>query len=106
MSNETEVKPEVIVKEGETVVEKTKFSGGEIHIVADGNTGAMNVQAPQDLIVALGMLETAKMIIIRNMQDNVAKAQREQALAPRPAIIPAGTNALAKLDALRPQGRG
>ena len=79
----------------------TKFAGGEIHIVADGNTGAMNIQAPPDLIVALGILEVAKVMIISNMQQKVAASR----IAPRPAIIPANGAQLKDLDArMRKEG--
>ncbi len=72
------------------------FLGGEIHIVSDPKTGQIGVNAPVNIVVALGLIEVAKSIIIANNERNVADAQKA-ALA-RPAIIPAGSGALQELD--------
>jgi len=89
----------------EEIAKAPKYAGGEIHIVADGNTGAMSVTAPPDLIIALGILEVAKAFLVDNMKQKVAQAQRDAAaLVARPAIVPASSGQLKDLD--RRLGRG
>lgn len=71
-----------------------KYIGGKIEIVADGVTGGMSVSHPENIIVALGILEVAKAMIIEKQQKLVAKMQ-EAALAPR--IMRAGPQDIPKL---------
>ena len=93
-------KDEVPVVE-EAAAPSDPFIGGEVHIIADPKTGQMSIKAPQNLVVALGILETAKVMIIDDMKQ---KAQR-MAIAPRPAIIPANGAQLKDLDArMRKEG--
>ena len=100
------VLPEAPVPETkEEAAPAPKYAGGEIHIIADGNTGAMSVTAPPDLIIALGILEVAKAFLVDNMKQKVAQAQRDAAaLVARPAIVPASSGQLKDLD--RRLGRG
>ncbi len=65
----------------------TPFIGGEVHIIADGNTGAVSIQAPEKIIIALGILEAGKAILIDSMNKQAARAS--EAMLSRPAIIPA-----------------
>lgn len=64
---------------------------GEIHIVTDPATGAISVNAPLNVVAALGLIEVAKAIIMENHRQNL---QRQ---APSPRIVKAGADALAKL---------
>ena len=87
------------VKEEEVVAGPADpFIGGEVHILADPKTGRMSIKAPQNLVVALGILETAKVMIIDDMKAKSAAAQAA-AIAPRPTIIPANGAQLKDLDA-------
>jgi hypothetical protein len=70
------------------------FIGGEVHIIADAKTGGIQVSAPPNLIIALGLLESAKEILLANMRAQNAAAMRAQ----RPAIVPAGAGSLRALD--------
>lgn len=63
------------------------FIGGEIHIVADGKTGAIRVNAPQNRIVAYGLLDMAKEILADEARR--AHAVVEKAMNERKTIIPA-----------------
>lgn len=71
---------------------KRKFIGGTITIVADPNTGALSVDAPDNLVIALGLLEMGKAILIQRQVDNM-KAQPKAS----PRIVPAGMDALKNL---------
>lgn len=64
------------------VTPSEKFIAGEIKIVVDGRTGAISVNHPQNIIVALGILETAKAMIIEKQQKLVAQMQ-EAVLNPK-----------------------
>lgn len=64
---------------------------GEVHIVTDPATGAISVNAPLNVVAALGLIEVAKAIIMENHRQNLQK----QAVSPR--IVKAGADALAKL---------
>lgn len=66
-----------------------RFIGAEIHIVSDAVTGAIRVNAPPNSIVALGLMEVAKDILLDNQKEAAKKAP--------PRIIPAGADALANL---------
>lgn len=67
----------------------TQYIGGELHIVADAKTGQIGVNAPPNIIVALGLLELAKVIIV----DKQKEAMRAQ-----PTIVPAHPNDLNVLN--------
>lgn len=68
---------------------KGKFIGGKILIVADAQTGGIHVDAPANLLVAMGMLEIAKCVLVQrqaaDMKDEptikVATADDLKALA-------------------------
>jgi hypothetical protein len=62
--------------------------GGEIHIIADARTGGINVQSPPNLVVALGLLETAKVIIIQKHVDAMRAAEKPKILRASPQDIP------------------
>jgi len=67
-----------------------QFVGGEVRILADAGTGAISVSAPQNLLVALGMLEMAKVVMVAQHQEAVRAAER-------PAIVRPGSADLAKV---------
>lgn len=63
--------------------------GGEIHIFADKATGEVRVNAPQNLLVALGILETAKAVLIQQHMDAQRRAaMRQSILRAGPADVP------------------
>lgn len=87
-----EVVPEVVAEEASVAEapkpEVMKIVTGEIHIIAD-EKGGISLKYPQNKIVAFGLLEAAKEIII---------SQSIQAHAPKePLIKRAGADALAHL---------
>lgn len=84
------VEAEVVEAKKEEVV-ASKFIGGEIRIIADGNTGAISVEHPENMIAAMGLLEMAKVIMVDNLKNSMNAAPK------RPAIIPAGAEALKHL---------
>lgn len=88
MTNETEVKPEEVKEEAPE--RASQLVGGEIHIVADAHTGAIKVQSPPNLVVALGLLETAKAIMIQQHHENMKAAAR-------PTIVRATASDIPKL---------
>lgn len=49
------------------------FIGGEVRIFADAKNGAINVTAPPNLVVALGLIEVGKAILIDMQQENMKK---------------------------------
>lgn len=77
MENGTEVREGELVNETpETAVKAaSNYIGGTIKIVADAKTGAISVEHPQNVIIALGIIETAKSIIVQKQQEAVAKMQ-------------------------------
>lgn len=79
-------------KEAEVVEPETRTQqinlGGEIHIVADARTGAISVNAPENMVVALGLIEVAKQIL----NDEHKKRMQKAALSP--TIMRAGQDAL------------
>lgn len=87
-SNEEAVKEEV-----SAAPEPIQTLGGEIHIVADGKTGAVSVQAPPNLAIALGLIELAKVVLV---QQHLESMRAQQARRP-PAIIPAGMDVIKNL---------
>lgn len=66
------------------------YIGGELTITADPRTGGMSVSAPENMVVAMGLLEMAKVIL-------VDRQRRQQALQDRPAIARPGAADLARL---------
>lgn len=79
MTNGTEEKVEA------AEVEATPFVGGEIHIIADGKTGGIQIKSPPNLLVCLGILETAKVILTQQHIENM----KQQAASRPPAIMKA-----------------
>jgi hypothetical protein len=78
----------------ETHMEKDQqLIAGEVHILVDQTTGAISVNAPANMVVALGLIEMAKIILADNHKANLAAAPRD------PQIIKAGMEALDKLKA-------
>lgn len=73
------------------------FVGGEIHIIADAKTGAINVNSPKNIIIALGILETAKEIMLAQQRAQMASAPK-----PVPTILRADQGMLDKIKAVRP----
>jgi len=67
------------------------FVGGEIRIIANPQDGSIRVSSPPNLLIALGMLETAKFILVQQQQK-----QMEDALNPK--IKPATVADIAALD--------
>lgn len=59
-------------------IPQTRFLGGTIQIHADAQTGGIAVNAPENLVIALGLLETAKAILIQRQQE---------AMNRKPAIV-------------------
>jgi hypothetical protein len=82
--NANESAPEVGVKPEVA----DQFIGGEIHIIADAKTGAISINSPKNLIIALGILETAKVIMIKKQQDAMTAATRPSILRASPADVP------------------
>lgn len=78
------------VEKEEAVQEKTTglFVGGEVRIVADGKTGGISVQAPENMVVALGLLELAKVILVEKKKEDMKTA---------PVVKPATAAELAAL---------
>jgi hypothetical protein len=64
--------------------------GGEIRIVADAKTGSIMVNAPPNLLLALGMLDAAKFILVQKQQEDLAARNA-------PKIKPATPEDLARL---------
>lgn len=93
MENGTEIKPEI---SEEVIPEQGAFIGGEIHIIADAKTGAINVNSPKNIIIALGILETAKEIILAQQRQNMTSAK------PAPTILRADQGMLDKIKSIRP----
>lgn len=71
------------------------FVGGEVHIISNAKDGSMQVSAPQNLVLALGLIEVAKAILIQKQQQTM-RATQEEALR-RPAIVRAGPQDVSKL---------
>lgn len=79
MEQGTISEPEVIE---EAPAVNGQYIGGEVHIIADPKTGAMSINAPQNLIIALGLIEAAKAIIIQKQQEVVNKSRPPMILKP------------------------
>jgi hypothetical protein len=62
---------EVAEKETAEEQRKGKFIGGKILIVADSETGGIHVDAPANLLVAMGMLEIAKCVLVQRQQGEM-----------------------------------
>ena len=98
MSNEAEAEAVPDVKNADDNLKpKGGYIGGEITIITDARTGAMSVNAPGNLMIALGMLEVAKAILIERQQKAVAKMQEAKL---GPAIVRADPQQIAKLGRL------
>lgn len=91
MENGAEVKPEPVAEENPVVA--GNFIGGEIHIIADARTGSIQVNAPQNLVIAFGLIEAAKMILVQRQQELMKKNGLRQ-----PEIVRPGADAMAKLS--------
>jgi len=61
--------------------------GGVIHIVADAKTGEMNVSAPPNLAVALGLIELAKVVLVQQYIDNSKAAAQPKIVRAQPDDI-------------------
>lgn len=88
------VEAEVVEEKVEDTVKEapvSKFIGGEIRIIADGKTGAISVTHPENMITAMGLIEMAKVIMADNLKNSMTQPPK------RPAIIPAGADALKHL---------
>lgn len=68
--------------------EKPQMLGGEIRIVADKATGVINISAPGNMIIALGMIEIGKAILIKQQHDAQAAAQQPKILRGDPSRFP------------------
>lgn len=68
--------------------------GGEVRILIDARTGALQVSAPPNQLVALAIIEAAKAFITMQMQDGM---RRSVAATAPPAIVKAGADALSRL---------
>lgn len=90
MTNGTEKAPEIVEAVEENPPARAQFLGGEVHITADAATGGITVKSPPNLLLALGIIETAKAILI---QQHTEAMQR----AARPAIVRAGPQDIPKL---------
>lgn len=58
----------------------TRFIGAEIHIISDPVTGAVSVNAPGNMIVALGLLEVAKDVLRDNHERGVREMEKKRIL--------------------------
>ena len=75
-----------VSKESEIIV-------GEVHVLAD-DKGGISVNAPANILVALAILEGAKMVLVQKQQAAIAAAERRAQ-----AIVPANAAMLEKLTA-------
>jgi hypothetical protein len=68
-----------------------RLIGGEIHIKADARTGGISVNAPPNMIVALGLLEVGKAILIKKQQEQMVEIEkmRSRIVAPGAADLSA-----------------
>lgn len=96
MVNGTQDAPSSEVKEEEVtevpVNTGSQLIGGEVHILADGKTGGINVKAPQNLAVALGLIELAKVVLVQQHLDLMRAADQV-----KPAIVRAQPDDVRKL---------
>lgn len=95
-------------KKGETVEEKIeevnevgKFIGGEIRIVADPETGRIGVSAPQNFIIAFGLIEVGKTILMQMQRDEQVKAEKKAI----PAIVKGTPEMMAAVKMASPLGK-
>lgn len=58
------------------------FIGGEVRIIANPKDGSMQVSSPPNLLIALGMLETAKAILIQQHHEQMAKEEEKTRIQP------------------------
>lgn len=91
MSTENPIAEPEIVEEKTGDAAPSKYISGEIRIVADGKTGAILVDHPENMITAMGMIEMAKVVMIDNLKQSLSATPK------RPAIVPAGADALKHL---------
>ena len=54
--------------------------GGEIHIIADARTGEVKVRAPQNLLVALGILDIARVVLVQQHHEAQRRASQRAEL--------------------------
>lgn len=66
---------------------KVLFLSGEVHIVADAQTGNLSVKAPQNFIITLGLLEIAKVILVAQQEEK--RKTGPEIKAPTPADVAA-----------------
>ena len=84
---------EAIAEKKEEIEAEAKvpqYIQGEIHIEADGATGGISVDAPQNLIIALGLLETAKVILVQRQQQAMRAAEQPRILRGDVSILKGG----------------
>ena len=62
--------------------EQPKFVSGEVHVVVDPKDGSFHISAPENIVLALGILETAKVILIDQQKQRMEKKS-----VPTPMII-------------------
>jgi len=81
--------------------EQAKFIGGEVTISADPVTGAISVSHPTNVIIALGLLEVGKAIMLQRQAEQQKRAELQAAKNP-PAILRADQGTLDQLKKLSP----
>lgn len=69
------------------VPQQLRLIGGEIHIRADARTGAISVNAPPNMIVALGLMEVAKAILIQKQQEQLREIEAMRKRIARPGDV-------------------
>ena len=68
------------------------FVGGEVVIQADPQTGAINVKAPGNNIIAMGLIEAGKMILMHRAMKSMDAQQKP------PTIVPGSIDMMKKLQ--------
>lgn len=74
-------------------MEAIQIVSGEVHIVISAN-GAMQVNAPQNVLMALAIVKAGEVYLSMQMQDAMRRAN---AMRP-PAIVRPGADAMAKIS--------
>lgn len=57
-----------------------KFLSGELHVIANADTGAISVSAPFNDIIALGLLEMARIAITDRHHEQMRKQAQTAAI--------------------------
>ncbi len=96
MSESKVIEAEVVKGESKEVVEQDitpiQIISGEVHIIIDKN-GAMQVNAPQNVLLALAIVKAGEVYLASQMIDAM---KRSNAARP-PVILRPGADALSKL---------